>query len=143
MITEKSFFSHSEKDTREIGHSFGENIKTGLTVLLYGDLGTGKTVFVKGAGDFLGISGVKSPSFTLINEYKSKSGIYLIHSDLYRLEENQVYSLGLEDYINSDDCVLFVEWPERWKNPPVKNIVKIYFNALNETEREIKMEFFS
>ena len=104
---------------------------------------SGKTVFVKGVGDYFGISDskVKSPSFTLVNEYKTKSGIYLIHSDLYRLEDyNQVNSLGLEDYVNSDDCILFVEWPERWKNIPDFNTVKIYFTALNENEREIKIQ---
>ena len=143
MTSEKIYISHSEAETRLIGSSFGENIKSGFTVLLYGDLGTGKTVFVKGVGDYFGISDskVKSPSFTLINEYKTKSGIYLIHSDLYRLEDySQVNLLGLEDYVNSDDCILFVEWPERWKNIPDFNTVKIFFTALNENEREIKIQ---
>ncbi|MBQ7067906.1 MAG: tRNA (adenosine(37)-N6)-threonylcarbamoyltransferase complex ATPase subunit type 1 TsaE [Synergistaceae bacterium] len=140
MMTEDIFISHSESDTRNFGYSYGKRIKPGQVVLLYGDLGTGKTVFVKGVGDYLGISGVKSPSFTLINEYKSDK-IYLIHSDLYRLEDfNQVEALGLDDYVNSDDCVLFVEWPERWKFPPQHNTVKIFFTAVNEFEREIKIQ---
>lgn len=140
MMTEDIFISHSESDTRNFGYSYGKRIKPGQVVLLYGDLGTGKTVFVKGVGDYLGISGVKSPSFTLINEYKSDK-IYLIHSDLYRLEDfNQVEVLGLDDYVNSDDCVLFVEWPERWKFPPQHNTVKIFFKAVNEFEREIKIQ---
>ena len=136
---EKKFISHSESETNSIGQSLGKNIKSGIVVLLYGDLGTGKTVFVKGVGEAMKISAVRSPSFTLINEYESPTGIFLIHSDLYRLEENQVDSLGLDEYIWADDSVLFVEWPERWKNFSVHNVIKIFFKALNENEREIKI----
>ena len=122
-----------------IGRSIGEKILPGLTVLLYGDLGTGKTVLIRGVGEAMKISNVRSPSFTLINEYKSPKGIFLIHSDLYRLEEDGVFALGLEEFVGSSDAVLFVEWPERWKNPPVNEVIKISLKALNEDEREIKI----
>ena len=133
-MTEKSFTSHSEEDTRKLGRRLGECIEPGICVLLYGDLGAGKTVLVRGVGEALGISGVRSPSFTLINEYESDSGIFVIHSDLYRLDDAS--ALGLEEY---EDSVLFVEWPERWKNPPVNNVLKVYISALNEDERTIKI----
>lgn len=142
--SEKIFISHSEKETRILGNNFGKNISdfsfAGLIVLLYGDLGTGKTVFVKGVGDSMKISGVKSPSFTLINEYEAPSGIFLIHSDLYRLDENGVLSLGLEEYAGADDSVLFIEWAERLKNINFKNenVIRIFFTAINENKREIK-----
>ena len=121
------------------GNELGKKILPGVTVLLYGDLGTGKTVLIRGVGTAMKISGVRSPSFTLINEYESPTGIFLIHSDLYRLEENQVFALGLEEFAGSSDSVLFVEWPERWKNPPVTDVIKIFLKALNESEREIKI----
>ena len=121
------------------GNELGKKILPGVTVLLYGDLGTGKTVLIRGVGTAMKISGVRSPSFTLINEYESPAGIFLIHSDLYRLEENQVFALGLEEFAGSSDSVLFVEWPERWKNPPVTDVIKIFLKALNESEREIKI----
>ena len=133
-MTEKSFISRSEDDTRNLGRCLGECIEPGICVLLYGDLGAGKTVLVRGVGEALGISGVRSPSFTLINEYESDSGFFVIHSDLYRLDD--AASLGLEEY---EDSVLFVEWPERWKNPPVNNVLKVYISALNEDERTIKI----
>ena len=133
-MTEKSFVSRSEDDTRNLGRRLGECIEPGICVLLYGDLGAGKTVLVRGVGEALGISGVRSPSFTLINEYESDSGFFVIHSDLYRLDD--AASLGLEEY---EDSVLFVEWPERWKNPPVNNVLKVYISALNEDERTIKI----
>ena len=138
-MTEKIFMSHSEDNTRELGRSLGENITAGITVLLYGDLGAGKTVFVRGVCEAFGVSGVRSPSFTLINEYSTPSGMYIIHADLYRLESDGVYALGLDEYTGSDDSVLFVEWPERWNNPPSDDVIKIFFTALNEKEREIRI----
>ena len=133
------YISHSEDDTGNLGRSLGKALISGVTVLLYGDLGSGKTVLVRGVCEFFGISGVRSPSFTLINEYETKSGIYIIHADLYRLDPEGVYVIGLEEHAGADDTILFVEWPERWENPPSDNVIKIYFQALNENEREIKI----
>lgn len=133
------YISHSEDDTGNLGRSLGKALISGVTVLLYGDLGSGKTVLVRGVCEFFGISGVRSPSFTLINEYETKSGNYIIHADLYRLDPEGVYAIGLEEYAGADDTILFVEWPERWENPPSDNVIKIYFQALNENEREIKI----
>ena len=139
MMTETEIFtSHSEEETRKFGHDFSGTLSGGNVVLLFGDLGAGKTVFVRGVGEAFGVNGVRSPSFTLINEYKSPSGLYIIHSDLYRLDNEGVYALGLEEYVDERDCVLFVEWPERWENPPA-NSTKIFFSALNENEREIRI----
>ena len=135
-MTERIFFSRSEDDTRELGRRIGENLCEGLCVLLYGDLGAGKTVLVRGVGEALGISGVRSPSFTLINEYESGSGLLVIHADLYRLGENDAGSLGLEEY---EDSALFVEWPERWRNPPVEDVMRVYFSAVSESEREVRI----
>ena len=130
MPREKIYVSHSEEDTRNFGRDFAKNLRPGCVVLLFGDLGTGKTVFVPG---------VRSPSFTLINEYETNAGIFLIHSDLYRLDNEGVHALGLDEFAGENDSVLFVEWPERWSNPPRNDTVKIFFTALNETEREIKI----
>ena len=132
-MTERVFISRSESETRELGRKLGESLCEGLCVLLYGDLGAGKTVLVRGVGEALGISGVRSPSFTLINEYDSDS-LFVAHADLYRLDDAS--SLGLEEY---EDGVLFVEWPERWKNPPKDNVMKIFITAASESEREIKI----
>ena len=138
-MTERIFASRSESDTRELGQRLGKNICEGLCVLLYGDLGAGKTVLVRGVGEALGISGVRSPSFTLINEYESDAGLLVIHADLYRLGENDTGSLGLEEY---EDSVLFVEWPERWRNPPADDVLKVYFSSVSESEREIRILAF-
>lgn len=132
------FVSHSEQDTRRIGHALGKIILPGITALLYGELGTGKTVFVRGVGDAFNISCVRSPSFTLINEYKLGGEKFLVHADLYRLDENSSGDIGLEEYADSDDVMLFVEWPERLESIPGENIIRAKFTAINETKREIK-----
>lgn len=132
-MTEHAFISRSETETRELGRKLGESLCAGICVLLYGDLGAGKTVLVRGVGEALGISGVRSPSFTLINEYDSDS-LFVAHADLYRLDDAS--SLGLEEY---EDGVLFVEWPDRWRNPPNTNTLKVYISAVSESERGIKI----
>ena len=138
--SEEIFISRSELDTLELGRKFAKTLTPGVTVLLYGDLGTGKTVFVRGVGEAMKVSGVRSPSFTLVNEYESPTGVFLIHSDLYRLDEGGVEALGLEEFAGASDAVLFVEWPERWRNIPTDNVIRIFFTALSETEREIKIQ---
>ena len=137
------FTSKSEQETRNLGRQFAENLHPGLCILLYGDLGAGKTVFVRGICEAFGISGVRSPSFTLINQYESDSGIFIIHADLYRLDDNGAESLGLEEYYDSDDSILIVEWPERWNNPPEKNLIKVFIDSINENERVINYEYIS
>ena len=140
MTTDRGIYiSRSEEDTRNFGREFSGTLTGGNVILLFGDLGAGKTVFVRGVCDALGISGVRSPSFTLINEYESPSGLLVIHADLYRLDPDGVSATGLDEYAGDDDAVLFVEWPERWHNPPADS-VRIYFGSLSENERTIRIE---
>ena len=140
MNTEPEIFtSHSEEDTRNLGREFSRTLSGGNVVLLFGDLGAGKTVFVRGVCEAFGISGVRSPSFTLINEYESPDGLLIIHADLYRLDPDGVSATGLDEYAGDDSAILFVEWPERWQNPPADS-VRIYFESTSENERTIRIE---
>ena len=140
MNTEPEIFtSHSEEDTRNLGREFSVTLSGGNVVLLFGDLGAGKTVFVRGVCEAFGISGVRSPSFTLINEYETPDGLLIIHADLYRLDPDGVSATGLDEYAGDDSAILFVEWPERWPNPPADS-VRIYFESTSENERTIRIE---
>ena len=130
--------SRSEDATRRLGRLLGGALQPGLTVLLSGDLGAGKTVFVKGVGDALGLEAVRSPSFTLINEYRSER-LILAHADLYRLDEDGAEELGLEEYAGSGDAVLIVEWPERWRFPPDTDVLRVTLRAPEEGVRVLEV----
>jgi tRNA threonylcarbamoyladenosine biosynthesis protein TsaE len=105
------FTSNSAGETRRLGEQLGALLQPGDVVLLSGELGAGKTMFVQGIARGLGFEGsVSSKSFVLLGEYSGR--VLLYHADLYRLEEpEQVAELALDEI--SADGVLVVEWPER------------------------------
>lgn len=115
-----SFLTRSTGETERIGRLLGSVLSPGSLVLLEGDLGTGKTTAVRGLVSGLGGKGVKSPSFTLINEYSG--AVSVAHADLYRLEEVDFRSMGLDEYID-DGWIVVIEWPDRLTSPaPAKGI---------------------
>jgi tRNA threonylcarbamoyladenosine biosynthesis protein TsaE len=103
----------SEEETRAIAREFAGTLKSGDVVLLAGDLGAGKTTFVKGLAAGLGIdpAEVSSPTFTLLHEYRG-GRLTLYHADLYRLDNTATEDLGLEE-TGVRDGVLAIEWPDR------------------------------
>jgi len=134
-----TFISHSPAETEALGEKFGRAARHGQVVALSGDLGAGKTQFVRGLARGLEIpTRVHSPTFTLVNEYAG-GRLKLFHLDLYRLETAaQILSAGIEEFL-SPDGVSVVEWAERmadggWRMADLKN-VKI--EILSETERKI------
>ncbi len=125
----KTIHSKSEKDTKDAGYNLAKELKKGDIVLLYGDLGFGKTTFVKGVARGLTIKNrIISPTFTIIREHKN-----LYHIDLYRIESNeQIKALGFSEIIESA-FVKLIEWPENiYGFMPKKRIdVKILLNKDN------------
>lgn len=101
---------HSEEATRQFAEKLSHYLEPGMTILLEGDLGAGKTTFTKGVAAGLEIDRIiKSPTYTIIREYTS-GRLPLYHMDLYRLEDSGVEGLGLEEYF-SGEGVSIVEWP--------------------------------
>lgn len=86
------------------------------TILLYGDMGVGKTTLIKGIVKLLGSDDeVSSPTFSIVNEYNA-NGISIYHFDLYRIEDvEELYNLGIEDYLFSNNWSI-IEWPEKLEN---------------------------
>jgi len=112
-VAEWVYESKSVNDTLRLGRSIGRHLGGGEVVALYGDLGTGKTTFVRGIAAGIGAKprAVTSPTFVLIHEYRGR--LMLAHADLYRLEAGEdVRHLGMEDYFNEQTAVA-VEWAER------------------------------
>jgi tRNA threonylcarbamoyladenosine biosynthesis protein TsaE len=110
--------SGAEAETEAAGERLASTLVAGDVVLLEGQLGAGKTAFVRGLARGLGASegDVSSPTFTLIQEYRG-GRLPLHHVDLYRLEPEEVADLGLDELI-SGDGVVAVEWAERWTDRP-------------------------
>ncbi|HWX21249.1 MAG TPA: tRNA (adenosine(37)-N6)-threonylcarbamoyltransferase complex ATPase subunit type 1 TsaE [Candidatus Binatia bacterium] len=106
--------SHSPAETEALGEGWGPSAQPGLVIGLCGDLGAGKTQFVKGLARGLGITArVHSPTFTLVNVYAG-GRLTLFHLDLYRLETpEQILAAGLEEYLRPDGITV-IEWAERW-----------------------------
>ncbi len=139
--------SRSEQETQKIGRTLGGILAAqldsgrfpgGLTVMLKGNLGAGKTCFVKGVADYIvPDQRVTSPSYTLINEYTSEA-VKLVHADLYRMNRvEEVEYIGLYDYPRSR-TILMIEWPEKvkdfWQRYVCLEIVK-------ESQYTRKLEF--
>ena len=137
----KSFVSRSEADTRRLGRELGSLLEPGDVVALYGTLGAGKTQFVKGACEALGIDSdiVSSPTFTLVNEYAgANSPVY--HFDAYRIEQiSEFYELGYESYFFGEGICL-VEWPDRIESLLPVDVIRIRLTHLSENERRIELQ---
>jgi tRNA threonylcarbamoyladenosine biosynthesis protein TsaE len=110
------FQSASEADTEALARTLAVGLTAGAIVLVHGDLGAGKTVFVRGLAEGLGIDGgvVSSPTFTLVHDYRG-GRLPLQHLDLYRLDRVDLDEVGL-DPDQAARGVVVVEWPERLRH---------------------------
>jgi tRNA threonylcarbamoyladenosine biosynthesis protein TsaE len=134
-----TFISHSPAETESLGEKFGRSAKSGFVFALSGELGAGKTQFVKGLARGLEISArVHSPTFTLVNEY-SGGRLKLFHLDLYRLETpEQIASAGIGEFLQPDG-ISVIEWAERIANDELRtaNLKKVKIEIAAESERKI------
>ena len=142
-----TFISHSPAETEALGERLGRAAARGLVIALSGDLGAGKTQFVRGLARGLGIAGrVHSPTFTLVNEYGG-GRLKLFHLDLYRLETTeQLWSAGIEEFL-SPDGVAVIEWAERladgrWQMADGIKLVRVKIEIMSEQERKIVYDDF-
>ena len=133
------FISHSQLDTEEVGRKLAEKLPGGSVVAMYGDLGAGKTAFVRGMAKGMGLScRVSSPTFTIVNEYLGERE--LIHFDMYRLSSaDELFDIGWEDYL-SRGAVCAVEWSENVQDAFFGDEVVVRIDKLNDTDRKITIE---
>ena len=128
--------THSEGETAAVGRDLAARLSAGSTILLFGDLGAGKTAFVRGLAEGLGIQpeAVSSPTFTIMQEYRG-GRLPLFHVDLYRLNDpREVEELGLDEI--TADGVLTIEWAERLPEPP-PDAIRVTLTHEGDTERRI------
>lgn len=110
-------------------------------LLFYGDMGVGKTTLIKELCKVLGVEDIaSSPTFSLVNEYKTNTNETVFHFDFYRIEdEEEAYDMGIEDYFYSNNWCL-VEWPENIKNLLPLDTVSISINLLENGQRNIQLK---
>jgi tRNA threonylcarbamoyladenosine biosynthesis protein TsaE len=133
----QTLLTSSEEETTAAGERFALRLNAGDVVLLHGDLGAGKTAFVRGLATGLGAppGDVSSPTFTLVQEYRGRLTLY--HVDLYRLQPVEVGDLGLDE-LSEGNAVVAVEWAERWTDAPAGAWI-VRFAIEGEDERLISI----
>lgn len=137
-IKKKTVVTKSARETRSLGRKIGLSLKPGTVILLYGELGSGKTVFTKGLCRGLGVrETVTSPSFVLVTEYPGQMPV--THIDLYRLDPPAAKQLPIEEYFNPQGLTV-VEWAERLAAPPRGRRLKIRIRILDQSTREFTIE---
>lgn len=129
----------SEQETAAVARALAATLKPGAVLLLSGNLGAGKTAFVRGLAEGLGIDRdeVSSPTFTLVHEYRG-GRLTLYHVDLYRLDRAATDDLGLEE-LGVRDGVLAIEWPDRLTHA-LADARRIQIDFINDTTRRITID---
>ena len=135
--------SKSPEDTSRFASELAAQSEPGLVIGLMGDLGAGKTQFVKGFAGGLGITErVHSPTFTLVNEYRS-GRVPCFHLDLYRLDSaEQILAAGLEQYFKPEGAITLIEWFDHSEGriPFAGRLLRVFIEHRTETERAITYE---
>ena len=129
------YFTESAEQTMELGKQFASSLKKGSVVLLKGEMGAGKTVFVKGVAKALGITErITSPTYAYMNDY---DGV-LYHYDCYRLSSGEdAEGLGLTDYFYADG-ICIIEWSENIADVLPKNCIEVKIEKTGENQRRIE-----
>ena len=136
------YITNSYEETERVAEELAKSLKGGEVIAMYGDLGTGKTAFVRGLVRALGIEGhITSPTFTIMNAYNGRLPLY--HVDVYRIADpDEMYEIGCDEYIGSDG-VCVIEWAELIEDILPDEYIKINIKKDSEKGddyREITIE---
>ena len=136
-MTPRVVVTESEMDTMELGASLAESLAPGSVVLLEGELGAGKTAFVRGLANGVGApeEDVSSPTFTLVQEYRGR--LLLLHADLYRISGDEADDLGLDEL--GRDGIVAIEWAAKLPRKPA-GAVQVLIEDLGGDRRRITIE---
>ena len=131
--------SNSEEDTITIANEFSGLIETGMVIILNGELGVGKTFFIKKILEKNLINNSNSPTFAIVNEYEGKNKFY--HFDFYRINtESELHDIGIEDYFSDMDSIIFIEWGNLFPKVLPKKRIEINISYAQNDERIFSFE---
>ena len=133
------FTTNSPKETEEVGAELAKSLHRGCVIALCGDLGAGKTAFVRGLAKGFGLNAeVSSPTFALVHDYGGKPP--LVHFDMYRVAGwEDLYSTGFFDYLDAG-AILAVEWSENIEAALPEDAIRVTITAVGETKRTIDID---
>ena len=133
---ERTFISDSPQATEKIGYELAKELTakhTRAVIRMYGEMGVGKTAFVRGFCCALGITGVKSPTYTIVNEYRGTHSVF--HFDMVRIEsEDDLYSIGFWEYLERDGAFALIEWCENVDDYLDEGGIYVIIGRVNEDE---------
>ncbi len=120
-MEKQTFISNNEQETIDLGSTFAKSLKRGDIVALYGDLGTGKTEFIKGICHYFNVQDlVTSPTFTIMNHYLGEFNsdeLNIFHLDLYRIKSTaELTNIGFSDCIYDANSIKLIEWADKAEN---------------------------
>lgn len=129
--------TYSERETETLAREVAGSLGGGSVVLLHGELGAGKTAFVRGVVEGVGgdPTAVSSPTFTLVQPYAARLTVQ--HVDLYRLRGEEVADLGLDE-LRAPDAIVVIEWADRLPSVP-PDAVEVHMTDCGDDEREIEI----
>jgi len=137
----KSKTTQSAEETMAFAKNLAKEIKSGTVLCLEGDLGSGKTTFVKGLAEGLGMKHpeqVKSPTFVLMHVYKSKMPLY--HFDCYRLDSTEeLENIGFEEFVNDSAAISCIEWAGKARELLPLHVRHIHFKILGDSRRRLTL----
>lgn len=130
------------KETKKVGYQLGQAARGGEVFALIGELGAGKTCFLQGLAQGLGVKGrVNSPTFNIWKVYRARGGRIFCHLDAYRLHSaKDLLNLGINEYLSRPDVVVAIEWAEKVKSIWPKKTRAIEIKRLSEEERMIEIK---
>lgn len=128
------FITNSESETLEVAYNLASKINENKVICLNGEMGAGKTVFVRGFCSFFNINEISSPTFTLVNEYDGDRKIF--HFDVYRLSDvDEFYEIGGEEYFERGICI--VEWSDIIEDALPSDIIDVKIEKIDDNTRKI------
>ena len=139
MMNEKTIFTASAQETLALARRCAAALKGGEIIFLRGPIGAGKTIFVKGIAQSLGLkSSPTSASFSLMKRYHNRQKT-LYHIDLFRLSETEVFNLGFEEMLEDEKAIILAEWPDPITKMMPKDRLEMDFTLTGGDNRQITL----